>query len=105
MSIDLGNEELLSLNDARQLFPRRRAGKRPSFVTVWRWATAGVNGVILECVRIGSTLCTSRAAIERFITAQTENDSRLNGGRRSTTPAARTKAATAAEAELAAEGF
>jgi len=65
-----GIEDLMSLNEAAGLFPRRRKGKRPAFSTIWRWATVGVNGARLETVRVGSTLCTTRAAVERFIEAQ-----------------------------------
>jgi len=64
--IDIATEELLALKDVSALLPRRRKGRRPTFSCVWRWATTGCRGVKLETVRIGSTLCTTRGALQRF---------------------------------------
>lgn len=41
-------------------------GRQVSPTTVWRWATRGVRGVRLECIRVGRRMCTSRAALFRF---------------------------------------
>jgi hypothetical protein len=68
--IDLDTETPLPLQQAakhRLLRAKSRDGKAINFSTVWRWATGGIRGVRLETVRIGSTLCTTDAAIKRFI--------------------------------------
>ena len=103
--IDLESEELVCLADAAAFFPRRRGGKRPSFTTIWRWVTAGVNGIKLEAIRCGSTLCTTRPAVVRFLEAQTQADRRISPASASSTSAARRKQIERAEAELAREGF
>ncbi|QKK07527.1 MAG: DUF1580 domain-containing protein [Planctomycetota bacterium] len=36
--------------------------------TLYRWACSGLSGVRLEVVQVGGTMCTSRAAMERFFT-------------------------------------
>ena len=57
-------EPLVSLSVIRPLFPGNPAG-----CTLWRWATQGVDGVVLESTRVGKRLFTSHAAAERFISA------------------------------------
>ena len=64
--IDLSNETVLSFSDAAKRLPRRRAGKRPHVATLYRWATRGCQGVKLETIRVGGTLCTSAEALQRF---------------------------------------
>jgi len=71
MSIGL-SEEIVSLNDATRLIPRRRRGALPHVSTLFRWSTHGVRGVVLETIQVGGTRCTSRQAIERFFAALTE---------------------------------
>ena len=34
--------------------------------TLYRWATAGCRGVVLESIQVGGTRCTSREALQRF---------------------------------------
>ena len=70
--IDLQKEQLLTLTEACRILPRRRRGRKPSFCTVWRWATVGLRGAILETVAVGGTLCTSREALQRFFDRLTE---------------------------------
>lgn len=67
--IDVRTEEVLTLAEAAKLkfLPRRRRGAKPHLATLHRWATHGSHGVVLETVRIGSTLCTSVEAVVRFI--------------------------------------
>ena len=67
--IDISEEELVALKDVPALLPRRRKGRRPTFSCVWRWATRGYRGAKLETIRVGSTLCTSRDALQRFFEA------------------------------------
>lgn len=65
--IDVLNETLISLNEARNLLPRRRRNKRPDLSTMYRWTQKGCQGVVLESVTVGGTRCTSREAVGRFI--------------------------------------
>ena len=64
--IDLQAETVLSLSEATGHLPRRRAGKRPHVATLYRWASEGVQGVKLDTLRVGGTLCTSLEALQRF---------------------------------------
>ena len=68
MPIDLSSEQVLSLHDAARtrILPRRRRGQRPHVATLYRWAKTGYNGVLLETIRVGGTLCTSVEALQRF---------------------------------------
>ena len=79
--INTSKETLLSLADAADLLPRRRAGKRPHPSTLYRWASHGYRGVRLEVIRVGSTLCTSREALQRFFERITEADPHLSAKR------------------------
>jgi hypothetical protein len=69
--IDVGSETLLTLSQAAAEQPCRRQGKRVSTVTLWRWATRGSGGVILETLQTPSGRVTSREAIQRFFEALT----------------------------------
>ena len=64
--IEVGREKVISLTDACKLLPKRRAGKRPHVSTLYRWCSHGFQGVQLEVIRIGGTLCTSEEALQRF---------------------------------------
>ena len=64
--INLKTETIISFKDARQHLPRRRLGKRPSIETLYRWANPGLQGVKLETIQVGGTLCTSLEALQRF---------------------------------------
>lgn len=64
--LSIQNDDLISLNDACRLLPKRRGGKRPHVATLFRWASVGCRGIRLETVQIGGTKCTSRAALDRF---------------------------------------
>jgi hypothetical protein len=70
--IDIGSETLLTLSQAAAGQPCRRQGKRVSTVTLWRWATRGSGGVILETLQTPSGRVTSREALQRFFEALTE---------------------------------
>lgn len=67
METDCSQEELISLAEAAKMLPRRRMGKRPHVATLYRWSVRGVRGVRLETCQVGSTRCTSRQALTRFI--------------------------------------
>jgi hypothetical protein len=64
--IDVTKERLFALKYARRWFPRRRRGKRPAIATLYRYANEGFHGVILECVQVAGTRCTTREAVSRF---------------------------------------
>jgi len=85
---DTSKETPISLSDATHLasMPRRRAGKRPHKSTLYRWGSHGFRGVRLDVLRIGSTLCTSREALQRFFERTTEADPHLGRSPRSTEP-------------------
>jgi len=108
--IDIGSETLLTLSQAASEQPCRRQGKRVSTVTLWRWATRGSGGVILETLQTPSGRVTSRAAIQRFFEALRESrraGSSSNGpaplpGRRS--PSRRQRESEKAERYLAERG-
>src|SRR5207248_1081375 len=66
----------LSLAEAARVVPAFRSGKPTHTATLWRWAAKGVrlrDGTVvrLETCRIGGRQMTSRAALGRFIAAQT----------------------------------
>lgn len=69
--INLSSERLVSLADAPQFLPARRAGKKPHFSCIFRWATIGCRGVVLESLQVGATKCTSVEALQRFCEALT----------------------------------
>ena len=78
--IDIQTETIVSLTEAAQRLPSRRAGKRVNVSTLWRWATSGSKGIRLETVRIGASRYTSMEAIQRFSDAlsrraETQTDS------------------------------
>lgn len=63
--IDLKRETVIPLTEAlRQYVPTR-----PYPSTGWKWVSTGVRGVKLEVVKIGGKTCTSREAVERFLSA------------------------------------
>lgn len=71
MSIDLEQDELLTLSQACRLLP-----SKPSPSTLWRWRRSGVvvNGrrIRLTCIRAGGTWLTTREAFADFLQQQTE---------------------------------
>ena len=65
----------ISLPEAASLIGHLH-GHKPSVTTIWRWAKKGLNGHILETIRIGRTFRTTPAAIDRFL--RRENMHRCN---------------------------
>jgi hypothetical protein len=100
--IDVLTEETFSLTQAAKLkcLPRRRAGKRPSVSTLWRWSTVGARGVVLETIQAAGTRCTSREALARFFEALTYSADQPTVR----TPVARRRAVEQAVAELERQG-
>ena len=64
--IDITFEELIPLSQAADELPRRRRGRKTHVSTLYRWATAGCRGIILETLQCGATRCTSREALQPF---------------------------------------
>jgi hypothetical protein len=64
--IDSTTETLISLADAAKSVPRRRRGRKTHLSTLYRWATVGIRGVMLETLQCGGSRCTSRQALQRF---------------------------------------
>ena len=64
--IDTAVESVRPLAQAANELPRRRGGRKTHISTLYRWATAGYRGVVLETIQIGATRCTSREALQRF---------------------------------------
>ncbi len=64
--IDLATEDILSLTAAAKRLPHLR-GKRIHSSTLYRWASRGVRGVVLETARIGGSTVTSAEALQRFV--------------------------------------
>jgi hypothetical protein len=67
MSIDCEVDDLRPVNE----IIKARLGKRVCSSTLWRWRLKGVNGVRLECVRVGGLWATTAEAFARFLDAQT----------------------------------
>ena len=64
--IDLGRERVIRLAEAAREVPSGGRGKGVHVQTVYRWATKGCRGQILESVFIGGIRFTSLEALERF---------------------------------------
>jgi hypothetical protein len=64
-------EELISLKEATQIFPRRRQGKKPSIACMYRYSTRGWRGIVLETIQAGGTRATSKEAVARFLRRMT----------------------------------
>ncbi len=69
----LSRETPLVFSEVPKRLPKRH-GKKVHYSTVYRWATKGVRGRVLETVRVGGVRYTSIEALERFLTAQTPTD-------------------------------
>lgn len=71
--LDIRNEEIIRLRDARKLpWLRGRGGGQLDIGTLHRWSTRGVRGVVLQTLRVGATTYTSVERILDFL-------ARLNG--------------------------
>jgi hypothetical protein len=94
--IDPETEDLIPLAEAAAILPKSFAEKRIHPTTLRRWTREGVDGVILEAVKVGRRLFTSKEAVMRFIqqqeTAGTTRWRRSAKGTRSQARKERTKA-------------
>lgn len=64
--IDAARESVLSFGEAARYVGKLKGGKAVAFQTLFRWATKGCRGVVLESICIGGTRCTSKEALQRF---------------------------------------
>ena len=69
--IDIKKEKVISLHDARNLFPPHPQGGRLAKSTLYRWIQKGKDGVVLETIKMGARRCTSVEAVQRFCDALT----------------------------------
>lgn len=69
--IDVSRESVLSFAKAARYVGDLKGTKRVAFQTLFRWATKGCSGVVLETIRVGGSRCTSREALQRFFDALT----------------------------------
>lgn len=60
--LDLENEDVISISEAARSMPGGRV--HPS--TIFRWATKGCSGTVLETARSGGKRVTTRQAVRRF---------------------------------------
>lgn len=100
MPIDPLNEQLITLTEATKLCPRRRMGKKPHTSTLYRWATKGKNGIVLETLHSPSGRFTSKEALRRFFAALSNNEHKVFS-RSEKAPKANELQNLAAEQELA----
>ena len=68
--IDPETEDLIPLAEAAAVLPKSFAGKQIHPTTLRRWTREGVDGVILEAVKVGRRLFTSKEAVMKFIQQQ-----------------------------------
>ena len=66
MSIDLNQERPISFNEAADLLSQL-LGMRLTYKKVYTWSRFGFKKVVLEHVRIGQSLFTTREALGRFV--------------------------------------
>lgn len=64
--IKIIDETLISAAEAAEYLPSRRGSKSPAVSTIYRWMSAGVDGVQLDWIQCGSTRFTSVEALQRF---------------------------------------
>jgi hypothetical protein len=77
MAVNPWTEELLTLEEAKRVIPRRR-GRRPSVPTLWRWCRKGIRGISLEYIRVGRNIVTSKEALSRFFQGLAQSDAPLS---------------------------
>lgn len=100
-------ETVLTFAQASNVLPRRRRGRKTHASTLYRWATSGCRGVVLETLMVGATRCTSVEALQRFfdrLTAAKDTPGLVVVDRLSRTAARRQRDSERAAAELERSG-
>jgi hypothetical protein len=62
-------ETVVPFAEAARRLPRLRRDRPVNPATLWRWASSGLRGIVLETCRVGGTRCTSLEALARFFAA------------------------------------
>jgi len=70
--IDVSRETLVLIRDVPRLLPPRPSGKRLHVSAVYRWLLTGVQGVVLDSIKVGGSTYTSVEALQRFAEAQSQ---------------------------------
>lgn len=73
MAIDVCKDELLTLAQVAEFFPRDRTGKKVHPSAVWRWCQPG-QSPRLEAVRVRRSWYTTRAAVRAFVDAHRRDE-------------------------------
>ncbi len=79
MKIDLNQEQPITLSQVPIHVPRR-GGKKVHSSTVYRWATKGARGRMLESVLVGGIRYTTIEAVRRFLSANSQIVSMARSG-------------------------
>jgi len=66
VAIDIRRETPIRMAKAARIVPPRRGERPTNPSTIYRWANTGIDGIRLEVIQIGGTLCTSVEALQRF---------------------------------------
>jgi hypothetical protein len=69
--IDVARESVFSFGEAARYVGKLKGTKPIALQTLWRWATRGCSGVVLETIFVGGMRCTSKEALQRFFDAVT----------------------------------
>lgn len=76
MNKDLQHEQAITLAEGVNHLPKRN-GKKVHYSTVYRWATKGVRGRVLESRLVGGIRYTTVEAVQRFLAADPVSRSHL----------------------------
>jgi hypothetical protein len=76
MSIDFQQEQAIPLAEVANLLPKRN-GKKVHYSTIYRWATKGTRGRVLESKLVGGIRYTTVEAVQRFLAADPVSRSHL----------------------------
>jgi hypothetical protein len=99
--IDLQLEQPVTLAKAVRLSQLRRDGRSPHVSQIYRWASKGIRGHVLETVCIAGSRCTTSEAVDRWIAALSGRDSAES----TRTPVRRQRDHDKADKQLAASGW
>jgi hypothetical protein len=69
--IDLQMEQPVTLAKSTRFSQLRRDGRSPHVSQVYRWASKGLKGHVLETVVIAGSRCTTSEAVDRWIAVLT----------------------------------
>jgi len=64
--IDLTKEQLITFKEATRILPKRPNGRHLHISAIYRWATKGTRGIVLESLRLGGRSYTTIQALQRY---------------------------------------